>query len=147
MFLGRYEHTIDNKGRLAVPAKFRAELAQGMYVTRWLDKCLALYSAEAFEALATKVSALPISDPNARNLRRIFFSDAADCEIDKQGRINIPAHLRDFAGISTDEAEVMVVGMNDYIEIWAKERWLQVQAQVEEDPNSIAQQISDLRMI
>ena len=132
---------------MAVPAKFRNDLAEGMYVTRWLDKCLALYSTPAFEALAAKVSALPISDPNARNLRRIFFSDAAECEIDKQGRINIPSHLREFAGVSSDDADVMVVGMNDYIEIWAKERWLQVQAQVEEDPNSIAEQLADLRML
>lgn len=144
MFLGRYEHTIDNKGRMAVPAKFRSELAEGMYVTRWLDKCLALYSATSFQTLASKVSALPISDPNARNLRRIFFSDAAECEIDKQGRINIPLHLREFAGVSADDADVMVVGMNDYIEIWARERWLQVQAQVEEDPNAIALQLADI---
>ncbi len=147
MFLGRYDHTIDNKGRMAVPAKFRNELADGMYVTRWLDKCLALYSTAAFETLAAKVSALPISDPNSRNLRRIFFSDAAECEIDKQGRINIPAHLREFAGVSADDAAVMVVGMNDYIEIWARERWTQVQAQVEEDPNSIGQQVAELRML
>ena len=132
---------------MAVPAKFRNELADGMYVTRWLDKCLALYSTAAFEALAAKVSALPISDPNARNLRRIFFSDAAECEIDKQGRINIPAHLREFAGVNADDAAVMVVGMNDYIEIWARERWTQVQAQVEEDPNSIGQQVAELRML
>ena len=147
MFLGRYDHTIDNKGRMAVPAKFRNELADGMYVTRWLDKCLALYSTAAFEVLAAKVSALPISDPNARNLRRIFFSDAAECEIDKQGRINIPAHLREFAGVSADDAAVMVVGMNDYIEIWARERWSQVQTQVEEDPNSIGQQVAALRVL
>lgn len=147
MFLGRHEHTVDNKGRVAIPAKFRNELGERMYVTRWLDKCLALYSAPAFEALAAKISTLPITDQNARQLRRIFFSDAAELEFDRQGRINLPAHLREFAGVGADDAEVMVVGMNDYIELWAKERWMEVQNQVEEDPNSIAAQLAQLGSI
>lgn len=147
MFLGRHEHTVDNKGRVAIPAKFRNELGERMYVTRWLDKCLALYSAPAFEALAAKISALSIADQNARQLRRIFFSDAAELEFDRQGRINLPGHLREFAGIGADDAEVMVVGMNDYIELWSKERWLEVQNQVEEDPNSIAAQLAQLGSI
>ncbi len=144
MFLGRYEHTVDNKGRVAIPAKFRGELGERMYVTRWLDKCLALYPAPTFETLASKISALSIADQNARQLRRIFFSDAADLEFDRQGRINLPANLREFAGIGEDDAEVMVVGMNDYIEIWAREKWLEVQNEVEDDPNSIAAQLAQL---
>ncbi len=138
MFLGRHEHTVDNKGRVAIPAKFRAELGERMYVTRWLDKCLALYSAPVFEALASKISSLSMADQNARQLRRIFFSDAAEVEFDRQGRINLPAHLREFAGIGADEAASIVVGMNDFVEIWAKDRWLEVQNIVDEDPNSIA---------
>lgn len=147
VFLGRYEHTVDNKGRVAIPSKYRGELGERMYITRWLDKCLALYSAPAFEALAAKVSSLSIADQNARQLRRIFFSDAAELEFDRQGRVNLPNHLRDFAGIGEDDAEVVVVGMNDYIEIWAKERWNQVQNEVEEDPNSIASQLAQLGVI
>jgi len=147
VFLGRYEHIVDAKGRVAIPARFRSELGERMYVTRWLDKCLALYSAPAFEALAAKVSALSITDHNARQLRRIFFSDAAELEFDRQGRVNLPSHLRDFAGIGGDEADTMIVGMNDYIEIWAKERWFEVQNQVEEDPNSIAAQLAQLGTI
>ncbi len=144
LFLGRHEHTVDNKGRVAIPAKFRAELGERMYVTRWLDKCLALYSAPAFEALAAKVSSLSIADPNARQLRRIFFSDAAELEFDRQGRINLPVHLREFAGVGADDAALVVVGMNDYIEIWAKDRRNEVQNQVEEDPNSIASNLAQL---
>ncbi|NWJ94230.1 MAG: division/cell wall cluster transcriptional repressor MraZ [Chloroflexi bacterium] len=147
MFLGRYEHIVDSKGRIAIPAKFRAELGERMYVTRWLDKCLALYSASAFEALAAKVSALSIADQNARLLRRIFFSDAAELEFDRQGRINLPSHLRDFAGIGAAEAEAVLVGANDYIELWAKDRWAEVQNQVEDDPNAIAAQLAQLGVI
>jgi MraZ protein len=147
VFLGRYEHTIDTKGRVAIPAKFRGELGEKMYVTRGLDKCLALYPAPAFEALAARLSALSITDENARNMRRIFFSDAADLEFDKQGRINLPINLREYAGIGSDDAEVMVVGMNDYVEIWARERWQQVQNKVEEDPNSIAAHLAQLGTI
>ncbi len=147
MFLGNYEHTIDNKGRVAVPARFRAELGDRMYVTRWLDKCLTLYPAAQFEQLADKVSQLSIADPNARNLRRIFFSDAAEVELDKQGRINIPARLREFAGIAPEEAQVTVVGMNNYVEIWSPTLWEQMQNQVEENAGSIAAQLAGLGVI
>ena len=147
MFLGNYEHTIDNKGRVAVPARFRAELGERMYVTRWLDKCLALYPAAQFEQLANQVSQLSIADPNARNLRRIFFSDAAEVELDKQGRINLPTRLREFAGIAPEEAQVTVVGMNTYVEIWAPTLWEEMQNQVEENAGSIAAQLGSLGVI
>lgn len=147
MFLGNYEHTIDNKGRVAVPSRFRVELGDRMYVTRWLDKCLALYPAAQFEQLADKVSQLSIADPNARNLRRIFFSDAAEVEPDKQGRINIPVRLREFAGIALEEAQVTVVGMNNYVEIWSPTLWEQMQNQVEENAGSIASQLAGLGVI
>ncbi len=147
MFLGNYEHSIDTKGRMAVPARFRAELGDRMYVTRWLDKCLALYPVEQFEKLAAQVSNLSIADPNARSLRRIFFSDAAEVELDKQGRINIPARLREFASLSGEEAQVVVVGMNNYVEIWSPDLWEQVQEQVEENAGSIASQLASLGVI
>ena len=147
MFLGNYEHTIDNKGRMAVPARFRAELGERMFVTRWLDKCLALYPAAQFEQLANQVSQLSIADPNARSLRRIFFSDAAEVEPDKQGRINLPARLREFAGLSGEEAQVTVVGMNTYVEIWSPGLWEQMQNEVEENVGSIASQLADLGVI
>ncbi len=144
VFLGNYEHTIDTKGRMAVPARFRAELGERMYVTRWLDKCLALFPTPQFEKLANQVSELSITDPNARSLRRVFFSDAAEVEIDKQGRINIPARLRQFAGLGSEDAQVIVTGVNTYVEIWSPDAWEQVQDQVEEDPSSIAAQFAGL---
>lgn len=147
MFLGNYEHSVDSKGRMAVPARFRGELGERMFVTRWLDKCLALYPAPQFEQLAAQVSSLSIADPNARNLRRIFFAEAAEVELDKQGRINIPARLREFAGISGDEAQVVVVGMNNYVEIWSPNLWNEMQDQVEENAGSIASQLANLGVI
>ena len=147
MFLGNYDHSVDSKGRLAVPARFRAELGERMFVTRWLDKCLALYPADQFEELANKVGNLSIADPNARNLRRIFFSEAAEVELDKQGRINIPARLRQYAGLGPEEAQVVVVGMNTYIEIWSPELWNQLQDEVEENAGSIASQLANLGAI
>lgn len=150
MFLGNYEHTMDSKGRLAVPAKFRTELGDRMYITRWLDKCLALYPSEQFEKLAAQLSSLSIADPNARSLRRIFFADAAEIEVDKQGRVNIPARLREYAGISGgDEADsqVIIVGMNNYIEIWSPKLWAEMQASVEENAEVIAAQIATLGAI
>ena len=137
MFLGRYEHTIDSKGRVAVPAKFRHGLSDGMVITRWVDKCLTLYPSAYFEALAQKVSSLPVTDPNARNLRRIFFSDASNCDIDKQGRIVIASDLRNYADMGSDEALIIFAGVNDYIEIWNKENWLAVKQKAEENSDSI----------
>ena len=126
------------------PPKFRSELGDGMFITRGLDKCLAIYAASAFTQLAAKVGALPISNPDARNLRRIFFSDAAEAELDKQGRIVIPPRLREYGGIADgDEAtDVVIVGNNDYIEIWNSARWREVQETIDTDPNAIAQQLS-----
>ena len=147
MFLGNYEHSVDSKGRMAVPARFRAELGERMFVTHWLDKCLALYPANQFEELANKVGNLSIADPNARNLRRIFFSEAAEVELDKQGRINIPVRLREYAGLGPEEAQVVVVGMNNYIEIWAPDLWNQLQDEVEENAGSIASQLASLGAI
>lgn len=147
MFLGNYEHSIDTKGRIAVPSKFRAELGEKMYLTRWLDKCLALYPAEQFEKLAAQVSGLSIADPNARNLRRIFFADAAELEPDRQGRINLPPRLREFAEITGEDAQVVVVGMNNYVEVWSPTAWKQLQIQVELNVGSIASQLAGLGVI
>lgn len=147
MFLGNYEHSIDSKGRLAVPAKFRVELGDRMYVTRWLDKCLALYPAEQFEKLAAQISSLSIADPNARSLRRIFFADAAEIEVDKQGRVNIPVRLREYAGITGDDSQVIVVGMNNYVELWSPKLWEEMQNSVEENAGTIASQLANLGAI
>ena len=141
MFLGRYAHTIDAKGRIAVPARFREELAGGVVLTRGIDRCLALYPMAAWQPLAEKVSALPISDPDARIFRRMVFAEAIDLELDGQGRILLPPDLRRYAEI---ERDAFVVGVNSSIEIWSPARWESVTAVMDADGAAIAQRLASL---
>ncbi len=141
MFLGRFEHTLDNKGRLAIPAKYRSALAEGLVVTRGIDPCLVIYPIEEWKRMAEKISSLSITDADARNFRRMLFAEAADTRLDGQGRILIPSYLREFAGLLGD---VVIVGMNTYIEVWDKGRWQEVQAAVEREGPSIASRLASL---
>ena len=120
-FKGEYNHTVDAKGRLIVPAKFREALGETFVVTKGLDGCLFLYPNEEWAIIETKFRELPLTTKDARKLSRFFFAGAADCEVDKQGRILLPAVLRDFAAIGK---EVVLVGVLNRVEIWSKERWL-----------------------
>jgi len=130
MFLGEFGHTIDGKGRMTIPSRFRPNLAAGVVVTRWLDGCLALYSAAGWESLAEQVNALPITDRRARDFRRFIFGGAVEAVPDRQGRVLVPAYLREYAGI---EDEVTIVGMDTYIEIWNPETWQAVRQGFEND--------------
>ena len=141
MFLGRFSHNLDAKGRLAIPAKFRGALADGLVVTRGIDRCLSVYPLTSWETLAARVSALSISDPDARQFKRMVFAEAMDEELDAQGRIVVPPELRRYAGI---EREAIVVGMNTYVEIWDPTRWSALSATVEDEGSSIAQRLADL---
>lgn len=129
MFLGEYVHTIDDKGRLAVPARFRADLAAGLVVTRGIDRCLAIYPLAEWKRLAEQVSALPMTDRRARAFRRLVFANASDVIPDKQGRILIPPRLREYAGIN---GEVVVTGLDTYIEVWSPEAWNEERTRVED---------------
>lgn len=121
MFLGEFSHTLDSKGRLTIPAKYRERLATGLVVTRSpSDRCLLVMPLPEWERLTAKVKALPLADRNSALLRRALFSAAEDLLPDKQGRILISQRLRDFAQIATD---VHVVGMDSYIELWQPELW------------------------
>ncbi len=140
MFTGEYRHSVDDKGRIAVPAKFRAQLAQGAFVSRWIDGCLAIHTPSGWEELATKVAALRTTDPDARKFERNIFSGAFDLELDRQGRIVIPAYLRDEIGLG---AEAVIVGSRDHAEIWAPDRWSAYQAGLA-DADSFAQAIANL---
>ena len=120
MFLGEYQYTIDDKGRLTIPAKFRRPLAGGLVVTRGFDRNLAVYPMDTWSGLVEKVNQLPYGDLQARRFRRLVFSGASDAELDKQGRVNIPSYLLDYGVISKD---VMVVGMHNFIELWSPEEW------------------------
>ena len=120
MFLGEYQYTIDDKGRLTIPAKFRRPLAGGLVVTRGFDRNLAMYPMATWSGLVDKVNQLPYGDLQARRFRRLVFSGASDAELDKQGRINIPTYLLDYGMITKD---VIVVGMNNFIELWSPDQW------------------------
>ncbi len=120
MFTGEYRHTVDDKGRIAVPAKFRAQLGAGAVVSRWLDACLAIHTETGWDALATKVAALPITDQNARRFQRLIFAGAAEVELDRQGRVLVPAYLREHIGLGSD---AVVVGSRDHAEIWVPSTW------------------------
>ena len=141
MFLGRYDHTIDTKGRLALPARYRDDLAGGVVVTRGFDACLLVYPMAQWAPLAERVAGLSISDPDVRALRRLLFADAADLDLDKQGRILIPAGLRDHAGLDRD---AVVAGMHSFIEIWSPERWSVERSTLDRDGPAVAERLAEL---
>ncbi|MEZ0241564.1 MAG: division/cell wall cluster transcriptional repressor MraZ [Chloroflexota bacterium] len=140
MFTGEYRHTVDDKGRIAVPAKFRVQLGAGAVVSRWLDACLAIHTQQGWDDLATKVAALPITDPNARRFQRLIFAGAAEVELDRQGRVLLPGYLREHIDLGT---EAMVVGSRDHAEIWVPATWA-TYAQGLEDPDELAQAFAGL---
>ena len=136
MFLGEFVHTIDEGGRLTIPARFRDELAAGLVITRWFDRCLAIYPIEEWKSLAERVSALPIADRNARAFRRFVFANALNATLDKQGRVLIPPRLREYTGL---DSEVVVTGLNTYIELWHPDSWGEERERVEGDDQNIDQ--------
>jgi MraZ protein len=125
MFLGEFSHSIDDKGRLTLPAKYRTELGDGVVVTRGVDKCLFIFTLSEFQALADRISSLPMTQAEAREFSRHFFSGASDVELDKQGRILIPQNLREYAELNGD---AVVVGVNQRIEVWNAKAWPEVRA-------------------
>ena len=120
MFMGEYSHTIDTKGRLIIPSRFREELGETFVVTKGLDGCLFVFSDEEGKAFEIKLKSLPLTNKNARQFGRFFVAGATPCELDKQGRILLPATLREFAGL---EKDVVLVGVLSKIEIWENERY------------------------
>lgn len=121
MFLGEFSHSLDSKGRLTIPAKFRDQLAPGLVVTRSpLDRCLLVMPRNKWEEISAKISALPLADPRSALLRRAIFSAAEDFVPDKQGRILISQRLRDYAQIETD---IVVAGVNTFLELWNPALW------------------------
>ena len=120
MFMGEYQHALDAKGRLIIPAKFREELGEGAIITRGLDNCLFLFPQEEWAVLEGKLKTLPLTKHDARQFVRFLFSGATECELDKQGRIVLPSNLREFAAIDKD---AVVIGVSSRVEIWSKERW------------------------
>ena len=140
MFIGEYRHAIDDKGRIAVPARFRAQLDGGCVVVRWIETCLAIFPMADWEVLAAKVESLPMTDPNARLLQRQLFAVASETELDRQGRVLVPQGLRAFAGL---ESDAKVLGSLDHAEIWAPERWDEY-SQGLKDPSAFSAAIAGL---
>ncbi len=132
MFLGQYEHTIDDKGRLTIPARFRDLLFEGAFITEGFDQNLMVLTSSAFMTISDRVNRMSMTDPTVRDLKRMMFGRANQAEIDKAGRMLIPVYLRERAEL---KANVVVVGMGDYFELWSSENW---QIQNQPMPNSEA---------
>ena len=128
MFLGEYTHTIDDKGRLTIPAKFRGDMASGLVVTRGFDQNLMVFPLSGWQDLAERILSRPLTDESVRTFRRRVFSGAVDLTPDRQGRIVLPAYLRKFAAI---DGEVVVAGMYNYLEVWSVSYWQILRESVE----------------
>jgi len=141
MFIGEYSHNLDDKGRLAIPAKFRVILKKGAVVTKGLDNCLFLYSQEQFKKIATRFAALPINQAKARAFTRHLLAGAMDVEFDNQGRITLPEYLRQFSGL---KKKIIVAGLYNHLEIWDAAAWNKYKSETEKNSNAIAEEMGDL---
>ncbi|USB34494.1 division/cell wall cluster transcriptional repressor MraZ [Paenibacillus sp. YPG26] len=140
MFMGEYQHSIDDKGRIIIPAKFRELLGASFVVTRGLDQCLFVYPQDEWGVMEQKLKALPLMKSDARAFTRFFFSGATECEWDKQGRVNLPATLRQYAKL---EKDCVVIGVSNRVEIWSRDTWEHYFEQSEDTFNEIAEKLVD----
>lgn len=140
MFMGEYQHNIDEKGRIIVPAKFREELGDSFVLTRGLDQCVFGYPLDEWKQLEQKLKALPFTKKDARAFTRFFFSGAVECELDKQGRVNVASPLRQYAGL---EKECVIIGVSNRIEVWSQSVWEKYYTESEESFSEIAESIMD----
>lgn len=143
MLLGEYQHSVDDKGRLAVPAKFRKTLAGGVVVTKGSEGCLELYPLEEWVRFAEKLSKLPVNQADPRAFSRLRLGGASHADIDSQGRVLIPDYLRNYAGIS---GKAVIVGLYNRAEIWNEEKWQNYRTQVEDQGDEIAERLGNLGM-
>ncbi len=140
MFLGEYSHSLDEKGRVVMPSKFRVGLAGGCVVTKGQERCIYVFPMDRWEEESSKVLKLPRTDRRARNFSRSFFASASDQSLDRQGRVQIPESLRRYAELGKD---LTVVGVADRIEVWDTETWQQVQAEADEYYAEIEEAMSE----
>jgi MraZ protein len=140
MFMGEYQHSIDDKGRIIIPAKFREQLGDQFVITRGLDNCLFVYPLSEWSQLEQKLKSLPMMKSDARAFSRFFFSGATECELDKQGRVNLPNTLCEYAKL---ERDCIVLGVSNRVEIWSKPIWEGYFKQSEETFNEIAEKLVD----
>lgn len=141
MFIGEYQHNLDVKGRMAVPVKFRKNLAGGAILTRGLDRCLFLFTRDEWELLAEKLKNLPLAQANSRAFARLMLAGAMDVEVDGQGRILVPDYLRKYADL---KKETVVAGLYNRLEIWDAEAWKQYKTKTESASEEIAEKLGEL---
>jgi len=141
MLLGEYKHSVDEKGRLAIPVKFRDVLKAGAIITRGLDKSLFIFSLTEWDTLAKKLIALPLAQGNSRAFARLMLAGAADVKLDQQGRILVPDYLREYAGIGK---QAVVAGLYNRIEVWNAETWQEYKTKTESASDEIAEKLGEL---
>jgi len=139
---GEFRHALDDRGRVAIPVRFRARLAAGATLARWLDRCLGLFPHDEWDELAAKLRGLPVTNARAREFARFMSSGAVEVDLDRQGRVLVPGYLREYASIS--EGEVVVVGALNRIELWAPSAWQPYRAKIEDEPEALAEHLADL---
>lgn len=141
MLMGEYLHTIDAKGRVTLPAKFREDLGDVFIITKGLDDCLFVYHPQEWEILSAKLKQLPLSKPEARAFARFFFAGAMQLECDKQGRFLVPGNLRSYAAL---DKEVVLIGVSNRVELWSKAAWVKYNAEIAPSVAGIAEQMAEL---
>jgi MraZ protein len=139
VFLGEFDHTIDDKGRLSVPARFRPSLDEGLTITRGLDRCLVIWDVDSWRAMAERIQSLNGWQADARRIQRHFFAGAVQAQPDKLGRVVIPQYLRSYANLQTD---VVVVGLADRIEVWARDEWERERSEAEAGSAELAEHLA-----
>lgn len=139
MFLGEYTHTIDEKGRLTLPARWREQLGQRVVVTRGMEPCLFVFPAAKFETFLNEINTVGMTAADARGLSRFFSSKATDDELDKQGRVSLPPMLREFAGLN---GEVMVVGAFDHVELWSPSKYAASDAELAQNVPDMSERVN-----
>ena len=140
MFLGEHQHTIDAKGRVVLPSRFRDNLVDGCFITKGQERCLFVFTPKQWDQEVERIRSLPRTDRRLRNYSRVFFAGALDQKPDKQGRIQIPATLRDYAGL---QKEVFVVGVGERVEIWDSAKWQEVTANADSEYADIEEALSE----
>jgi len=141
MFIGEYSHSIDEKGRMAIPSRMRGELANGAVVTRGIDNCLWVFPKNEWEALAKKLSNLPLSDANSRAFSRLMLAGAMEVEFDNQGRILLPAYLREYANLKKN---AVIAGLYNRVEIWESQKWQDYKDETEKSTDKITKAMTEL---
>ena len=141
MFIGEFKHSVDAKGRIAIPAKFRGKISKGAIITRGLDRCLFVFTKKDWEILAQKLISLPLAQANSRAFVRLMLSGASDVDIDSQGRILVPDYLRQYAGV---KKVVKVIGVYNRMEVWDEKSWEEYRKKTETASDEIAEKMADL---